>query len=334
MVRHFNTLFDDDIEREMVLDYLAYNVQHPSEKIVWALVMQGAEGGGKTLLMKLLARVLGPQNVGPVSATELHDKYTGWAEGRKMVFIEEIRLHGANRYEILDKMKPYVSNEEVTIRRMNRDSYEIPNVTNYVMFTNYWDAMPFSRMDRRYYVVATTFQTKEQLTEFNAANPDYFANLYGAVQDHGEVLRWWLMQHQFSSRFQPKRPAIDSNAKLLMRDQSESNDDADTLQDALEASDDPEVSDVLLNADKLRDVVDVMGGSLPYGRALSGTLTRAGFHLIGRHRVDPTDKPARFYTRHPHLFKKGEELDTIRELRNPKSMKAPPHPDDIGDPFA
>lgn len=314
--RHFELLFEDEFERNMVLDFLAYNVQFPAEKIVWAIVMQGAEGGGKTLLYKLLARVMGPQNVGPLSATELQDKYTGWAEGRKMVFIEEIRLHGSNRYEVLDKMKTYVSNEEVTVRRMNRDSYDIPNVTNYVMFTNYWDALPFSRMDRRYYVVATSFQTKEQLDEFNAKNPNYFANLYNAVRDHGDVLRWWLLTRVFSDAFQPKRPAVESTAKYKMRDQSESSDESDALNDLLEASTDPEVSYKLLNADRLKAALDNANVMVPYGRAFNALLSKAGFHFLGRFRTEPSKPPVRFYTRQPHLFRKGHELTAIRELQS------------------
>lgn len=333
--RHFDILLEDDFERCMVLDYLAYNVQHPAEKIVWAVVMQGAEGAGKTVLSTLMARVMGPQNVGPVSTTELQDKYTGWAEGRKMIFIEEIRLHGANRYEVLDKMKPYVSNEQVTIRRMNRDSYDIPNVTNYWMFTNYWDGLPFSRMDRRYYVVGTWFQTKEQLDEWNTKHPNYFSNLYAAITNHADVLRHWLLSRALSPAFQPKRPALDSRAKDSMRDQSDGSDEADALNDVLESSTDPEISDRLLNADKLKAAMDMSGAVVPYGRAFNSLLSKAGFHVVGRFRTDPAQAPIKFYSRTPHLFKKGEELTTIRDIQSGNLLS---HfsdvEDEIGDPFA
>jgi hypothetical protein len=330
---HFAVLLEDEVERNIVLDYLAYNVQFPAEKIMWAIVMQGAEGGGKTAIYNLMARVLGPQNVSPLSATELQDKYTGWAEGRKMVFIEEIRLHGSNRYEVLDKMKPYVTNEDVTIRRMNRDSYDIPNVTNYTLFTNYWDALPFSRMDRRYFVVGTSFQTKEQLEEWNAAHPNYFTDLYGAVREHGDVLRHWLLNRVLSDRFQPKRPAPDSAAKFKMRDQSDGSDEADALQDVLETSADPEISDRLLNADRVKAAMDNAGAMVPYGRAFNALLVKAGFHFLGRFRIDPTQPPVRFYSRQPHLFKKGWELTTIRAIQTENQLTHEAAFDDV-DPFA
>jgi hypothetical protein len=313
--KHFEVLLPDPLERSQVLDYLAYSVQFPAEKIVWGIVMQGAEGAGKTFISVMMARILGSANVGPVSATELQDKFTGWAEGRKLIFIEEIRLHGSNRYEVLDKMKPYVSNEQVTIRKMNCDSYDIPNVANYVMFTNYWDGLPFSRMDRRYYVVATSFQTKEQLDAWNIRYPNYFTSIFSAVRDHADVLRHWLLTRSFGEQFQPKRPALDSSAKIKMRDLSDGSDEADALSDVLDASTDPEVSYTLVNADKLKAAMENAGALVPYGRAFNALLAKAGFHSLGRFKVDPHGPNVRFYTRRPELFPAHRELDAIRQLQ-------------------
>ena len=315
MEEHFAVLLPDEEEKTMVLDYLSYCVQFPAEKIVWGVIMQGVEGAGKTTISKLMSRVLGPQNVGPVSATELQDKFTDWAEGRKLIFIEEIRLHGSNRYEILDKMKPYVSNEEVTIRRPYGSSYEIPNVANYWMFTNYWDALPFSRMDRRYYVVATFFQTKEQLTQWMLMHPRYFSDLYDVIAEHGDVLRHWLLHRTLSDKFQPKRPALDTRAKELMRDQSENSDETDTMETILEDSEDPEISEKLLNSDKMREAMSNEGHAPAQGRAWNSMLSRAGFVMIGRYRVWGRGCPnARYYTRHPQLFPRGRELEVIRQM--------------------
>jgi hypothetical protein len=210
-----------------------------------------------------------------------------------------------------------VSNEEATIRRMFGDSYVIPNVSNYCMFTNYWDGLPFSRMDRRYYVVATSFQTKEQMDAWNAKHPRYFSDLYDAIRDHGEVLRHWFMTRPLSPKFQPKRPALDTAAKHKMRDLSENSDETDVLADILEESTDPEVSDRLLNADKLKAAYDTAGQACPYGRALSTMLAKAGFLFIGRFRVEGAkgSPNVRFYTRQPGLFQKHKELEMVRTIQ-------------------
>lgn len=66
---------------------------------------------------------------------------------------------------------------------------------------------------------------------------------------------------------------------------------------------------------KVKAAMDNAGAMVPYGRAFNALLSKAGFHFLGRYRVDPAQPPVRFYSRKPHLFKKGEELITIRAFQ-------------------
>lgn len=310
---HFKVMFPDERERALLLDYLAYNVQFPAEKIVWAVLVQGAEGSGKTWMSTLMSAVLGPENASPLSAASLQDTFTGWAEGRKMLFIEEIRLHGANRYEILDKMKEYVTNEQITVRKMQRERYSIMNVTNYMMFTNFWDALPLTKMNRRYLVVSTMLQTEADCAAFNAAYPGHFAGIFNAVYNHADVLRGWLMHRQLSPWFEPKRPALETRARSKMADTAESSEELDALEDLLAESTDPEVSGKLLNLSKLKAAFDMTGVQLPYGRALSAMLSKAGFHSLGRFTLPGQDK-ARYMTRDPGLFPAHGEIEVAKRI--------------------
>src|SRR5690606_5823414 len=158
--RHFEVLFPNTRERHLVIDFLAYNVQFPNERINWAMVVQGVEGAGKSWMHNLMAAVLGVKNVGPLTMQTLKADFTGWAEGKKMIFVEEIRIHGQSRFEMVDKLKPFLTNDVIEVHRKGKDAYSIPNVTNYVMFTNHFDALPLNENDRRFFVVSTSFQTK------------------------------------------------------------------------------------------------------------------------------------------------------------------------------
>lgn len=311
---HFKMLFPDERECALVLDYLAYNVQFPAEKIIWALLIQGAEGVGKTWIATLLKALLGPENVSPLSAAALQDQFTGWAEGSKLLFIEEIRLHGTNRYELLEKMKEYVTNEDVTIRRMARDRYTIPNVTNYVLYTNYWDALPLKKTNRRYLVLGTSIQTEEDQQAFAEKYPDHYSQLYDAVTHHAPVLRNWFLTRRLSAWFEPKRPAPDTYARHRMSDISGMSSDSDALESILADSTDPQVCALLLSASALKDAAENMGHLMPEGRALATLLSHAGFHLVGRFTLTAGAPMTRFYTRKPALFKRGEELEKIREI--------------------
>ena len=124
--------------------------------------------------------------------------------GLGLFIFEEIRLQGHNRFEILDKLRPFVSNETVNVRRMQTDLYEIPNVTNYVMFTNYLDALPINENDRRYFILRTAFQTSMHLLEFERKHPTYFTDLFNMVAFEGQALRWWLLNREISDDFRAK----------------------------------------------------------------------------------------------------------------------------------
>lgn len=303
--RHFRMTFPDERERTLVLDYLAYNVQYPAEKIAWGILMVGAEGVGKTWFLKFMQMMLGPQNVAPLAASALQEDKNGWAEGSKMLFIEEVRLHGQNRYEIIEKLKEAVGNEDIQIRRMNRDRYVIPNVTNYVAFSNYWDALPIKKNNRRYMVVATQLQTDEEVAAFNEKYPDYFTELFDAVFANSPVLRGWLMTKRISALFEPKKPAPETPARRKMADTADISDENDTLTALIENSTRVDLSTSLLTVEALRLAADDAGVQVPGGRALNAMLARAGFHSLGRVQIDGTR--IRCYTCDPNKYPADQE---------------------------
>lgn len=317
--RHFEELIKDERERMLLLDYLAYNVQYPSERVHWAPVLQGVDGGGKSWMKALMAAVMGGTNVGTASAGDLHEQYTAWAEGKKLVFFEEVRVQGADKFDIVNKVKQYITNPSVSVRRMQRNSYEIPNMTNYFIFTNYLDAIPYDRNDRRYFVVRTRFLTVSHITKFNEENPTYFDDMFGILGRHYPAIRWWLEQRVLSDEFQPKRHAPRTAAWELMYEEANNVDDSeDPILQAIRehGPDNPLLTEEVLSAEALKDVCpEVMGIS---GRSLSKMLNQAGFQLVGKFRLGGRESPnGRIYTRKSEVFHENpdeSDLDVIRRL--------------------
>jgi len=183
-----------------VLDYLTYCVQHPGKKIRWAVLLQGTQGCGKTAIARATASVLGNSNVTIMDASLLFQPYNPWASGAQIVAMEEIRVVGHNRYEVMNRLKPCITNDTVMIRRMRTDAYQTPNMTNYLMFTNYHDSLAVGEDDRRYFVLNSTLQSKAQVT---ALGPKYFKRLFGVIDDHGPGLRAWFEARRISADFDP-----------------------------------------------------------------------------------------------------------------------------------
>lgn len=311
--RHFELLFPDEFERNTFLDYLAYTVQYPKEKITWGVLIQGVDGAGKTWFSTMMAAILGGPNVRGVDATALNEKYTKWAEGHRMVFFEEIRLQGHNRFEILDKLRPFVSNETVNVRRMQTDLYEIPNVTNYVMFTNYLDALPINENDRRYFILRTAFQTAMHLLEFERKHPTYFTDLFNMVAFEGQALRWWLLNREISDDFRAKGRAPKTDARALMIDESEASDDLDTVRYAIESGENPLVCDEIVSAKELRAMLPEL--AMLDRRKLGQLLFRAGFAKLGQFRLGGREiAKDTWYTRHSGNVTPTNALAVARRL--------------------
>lgn len=318
MKRHFEMLIPEPVERALLIDWIAYCAQFPREKITWTPVLYSAEGAGKSWMAGLLSCLLGQDNVRSIAGENLKEDKTSWAEGRKVVVIEEVRLHGNSRYDVLDKMKPYVGNESVPVRRMHTDLYEIVNVTNYLMFTNYEDALPINRGDRRYFIIRCSLQTASQIERFVQENPNYFTELFDATTYYGDVLRHWFLTHRISDAFQPKGRAPHTVAKDLMREAGEADDSLSDLEELINQGE-PDMCDALLNGSKLRGEFGLGLSSRQFGDLMK----RAGFVLIGKFRMDGRGSAkTTYYTRDFTPFSGPAEghLAIIRNMLDPDGL--------------
>jgi hypothetical protein len=197
---HVLALFDREYATPL-LDWMCYCVQNPGVKIRWAPLLQGAQGCGKTLLANVLETVLGNGNVRITDAHILFTSFTGWAEGAQIVVFEEVRVVGSSRYEVLNKLKPVVTNDTVTVHLKGVDAYQCPNVSNYLLLTNHQDALPIGENDRRYYVLFAKQQTrKEVIAQFK---PDYFNSFFTLLKNNPGAFRYYLLNRKISSDFSP-----------------------------------------------------------------------------------------------------------------------------------
>ena len=219
--RHFDFLAGGRAEVvQTLIDWMAHNVQHPGVKIRWAPLWKGVEGDGKTVMGELMASVMGRVNVKNVSPKVLGTDFTGWAQGSALVVLEEIKLSGHNRYDILNALKPFITNSSIEVHRKGKDTTDSINTTNYIAFTNYADALPLTDTDRRWWIVFTPFATSSDMADavagVAASLGAYFDALHDAIQKNPAELRRWLLDHQISASFKPNGSAPMTDEKALM----------------------------------------------------------------------------------------------------------------------
>lgn len=264
-----------------LLDFIAYNVQHPGRKIRYAPLVKGIEGDGKTLLLELIAVCIGEPNTRTVGPSVVMGNFNGFAEGRCVVGLEEVRLVGHNRYDAMNALKPLITNNTVDIHKKGQDSYNALNVTNYMAFTNYSDALPVTATDRRWFVIFTPWSTPEEMEDRIGQRMDsYFTEVHQALEQAG-ALRRWLLDHKLSASFNPNGHAPRTPEKESMR-AADADDDETVVAQRLEMGGEG-VTEKAVATDCLSqlppgaefDVDEIL--EMPKGRALAKVMQRLGW---------------------------------------------------------
>lgn len=285
--KHIAHLLPDPIEQQLVINYLAHNVQRPGVKIQWGMMLQGVQGDGKSFFAEMMQRVMGQSNCTSVSAEVLDDKYTSWSEGVCMVFFEELKLDNFRKYETINKLKPFITNPTISVRKMYRDPYEAINTVNYFALTNYKDALPIDDTDRRYCVLFSQWQSREKLEAFMAENPNYYPDIYEQMREGaGEILDW-LLTHKIPDSFLAMKRAPATRAKEQMQDMAKS-DDWLMVEDAIEEFKCEDINENVVNITKLQKLVgDSFSNDytdFPRKGRLKNVMMGMGYHPIGRYK--------------------------------------------------
>lgn len=198
---HIHNILPDGAEK--IIEWIAHNVQHPGRKILWAPIIIGVPGDGKTTIGKVLQASMGAVNVRPVQRDSLNSDFTDWAEGAAVRIFEEIHVDGRDAGQMMDKIKPYITNDVISYVGKGRPAREIANVTNYAGFSNHQNALPVDDNDRRWAAWETRFKSRAAMKAELGA--DYWETLHSAIDAGAAELRGWLLNVDLSrfSRFDP-----------------------------------------------------------------------------------------------------------------------------------
>lgn len=207
--RHFEDLIIDPDHRQTVMDFIAYMVQQPGEKILWALLLQGVEGSGKGTIADIASTVLGKTNIRRLEAgAALDSQFNDFAVGSQLVVFDEVRNIGENKFRVMEKLKPLITDPFVELNRKYETGRNVENVANYMLFTNHHDALPISDGDRRFFVLKSRLQSKDDLVARDVTRS--CQELHVALQDYPGAFRALFEAHKISTGFSPKGRAPDT----------------------------------------------------------------------------------------------------------------------------
>lgn len=277
---HVCHLIEEPQWRTVLMDVLAYPVQHPGKKIRWAPLIQSAEGAGKTAMADALKAVLGSRNVSKLSGADiLNGSWTDWAYGKQVVVMEEVRVIGHNRHAIMDKLKPLITDDDVGLQQRFCDHRTVENITNYLMFTNYQDALAVNDDGRRYFVLRSPLQKKEDILMLGGEA--YFDRLYGMIHGNPGGLRAWFQKWKLSPGFKPNgRAPITPYLRELSENAASPLTTA--VREAIEDEGHPLVRKDLLSLSCLRGAIDGAHVQEFSDQALAAVLRELGWKKFDR----------------------------------------------------
>ena len=314
VIRHFEFLFPIERERELAKSWFAHIVQ-TKQRPNWAILMQGVDGDGRTFFANMMAAVLGG-NSRTINGSDIEDRFTGWAVGQLFTAIEEVKMIGHNRYDILNKMKPYITNTTIPIREMRTNVYNAQNTTAYMLTSNFQNALPITNADRRYFILQSQWQDEKHIKK--VTEEGYFDRLQETLQSAG-ALRGWLLNYQLHPEFKPYGRAPESTGRQSMIEQARPDENM-VLEDLIESGFYYDISENVVVVSKLAHILEVRTRSnFPIKETSCSAILRiANFTRMGR--IIYEGKKVTVWSRNPRKFDQGISSPLIQianYLKNP-----------------
>lgn len=197
-------------EGNILLDYLAFQVQRPGEKVHWAVLLEGDQGNGKSFFIQMMEEVLGKHNVKIVHNEQLHENFTEWQRNTQFIGVEEMMAKA--RLDLMNKLKPMITESWCTIREMYKPPYQQPNRFNFLFLTNHRDSIIIDNTDRRYCVLKSKAGPHPKRNK-------YYGPLFDWMRSNGPAIAYFLANRPLDD-FHAKAHAPMTEAKMELVGQS------------------------------------------------------------------------------------------------------------------
>lgn len=136
-----------------IISWIAGLIQKGNDINKTALVMSSEQGCGKDTLVDFLEYVLGEACILRENGiSNITQKHNGHLVGKRLVIINEMSSVREEFRSNFDKIKPYITENRITIEPKCMEKYDVRNIGNYMLFTNHKDSVVIEESDRRYAV--------------------------------------------------------------------------------------------------------------------------------------------------------------------------------------
>lgn len=129
-----------------LLCWMAYPLQNGGAKIPTAVVLQGEQGAGKSLLIEPLLEIYGLQ-AAQVCTDALEYEFNSWITRKQFIVVDELPSVNA-----LQPVKELVTEPMVRVNDKHRPYYAT-NLTNFIFLSNDPQPIVLTDEDRRFFII-------------------------------------------------------------------------------------------------------------------------------------------------------------------------------------
>ena len=208
----------DSNDQRLFLEYLAHCVKYPGEKIPYAPMLQSAEGVGKSIICEVMEHALGDMYVYSPKATELVSSgstFNAWQRGKLLITVNEIKID--ERRELIEVLKPMITDKRVEVQSKGVDQEMEDNPANWLFFSNYKDAIPINKDNRRYAIFYSALQSSADIQRAGMGK-EYFDRLFKWLRHEKglQAIAYWLLNYPIERGALPVRaPKTSSYTEAL-----------------------------------------------------------------------------------------------------------------------
>jgi hypothetical protein len=163
-----NNLFNTDDRLRYFLNWLSY-ILNTLKKTRNCIVLNGVQGTGKGLLYeRIIKKVFGEDYCVNLLSHQLKSNFSGMLHNKLFLVAEEMERR--NSYDILDKLKTYITDPTMTIEKKGIDSFKAENLFNMMIFSNSVAPIKIEASDRRYSVFKSDIPIKSIIDTTDLVN--------------------------------------------------------------------------------------------------------------------------------------------------------------------
>ena len=188
-----------DKYKNQFLDWWAYMIQHPGEKIRYALILHSIFFQvGKGSIWRAMKLTFGSHNAKEIDVGQAIDKSKGYLTNSQLVLIDEMQSAGDfnEKMKLLNHLKRIITEDSISSRALFIDYKIVQSCTNYLLFTNHKDALSLPPNEVRYWVF---------MSDRERMKNEFYEEYHKWLDDGGaKAILYELTNRKIAEEFAPK----------------------------------------------------------------------------------------------------------------------------------